>query len=73
MKLKVGDKVIWSTLPKAGVGTIIHIEDIIYSIEWKKNVDGHNCNGLGKQGCCFWAHEGELTLARTNIWQGAKR
>lgn len=35
-------------------GKIISISQTICGIEFDKHIDGHNCNGQGKLGYCWW-------------------
>ena len=72
-KFKVGDRVScieahWGTLQVGDLGTVIIVRDydfgIDYGIEFDNEVKGHDCEGKGKDGHCWWMNEYEIELAK---------
>ena len=77
MGFKVGDKVECTVTRRTTgnhkllgeKGTIIKIRNLgdyyIFAVEFDNNVSGHNCEGLGKHGHCYWLREEYLKLVET--------
>ncbi len=63
---KVGDRVIGTpnayNLIPGTTGTVIFIRGGDTSVEFDKYIDGHDCNGKGKDGYCWNCEDYEIEL-----------
>lgn len=60
-EINKGDK-FWCShrrLPSDMIGTVIVMTDEpgkLIGLEFDKDIDGHSCDGRGKDGCCLWVN-----------------
>lgn len=47
---------------KNAIGVILSISYDMFLIEFNENIDGHDGDGLGKGGYCWWLYDYELEL-----------
>ena len=69
MEFKVGDRVEYINnycrIKIGQKGTILGLDKDskhLIAVEFDNNISGHNCDGLGKQGHCYWLKEEYLKL-----------